>query len=91
MFYSEPNGTIRNTCLLLTLTQRFLHKAELSNKPRRIYCYGENNFWRLLTVDRMMDDSDSLNLNLNFSDRNDAEVQMQIPSLRREVRGEMEG
>ena len=39
----------------------------------------------------MMDDSDSLNLNLNFSDRNDAEVQTQIPSLRREVRGEMEG
>ena len=39
----------------------------------------------------MMNDSDSLNLNLNFSDRNDPEVPMQIVSLRREVRGEMEG
>ena len=39
----------------------------------------------------MMNDSDSLNLNLNFSDRNDPKVSMQILSLRREVRGEMEG
>ena len=39
----------------------------------------------------MMNDSDSWNLNLNFSDRNDPEVPMQILSLRREVREEMEG
>ena len=44
MFYSEPNGTIRNTCLLLTLTQHFLHKAELSNKPPRIYCLWRKQF-----------------------------------------------
>ena len=44
MFYSEPNGTIRNTCLLLTLTQHFLHKAQLSNKPRRIYCLWGKQF-----------------------------------------------
>ena len=44
MFYSEPNGTIRNTCLPLTLTQHFLHKAELSNKPPRIYCLWRKQF-----------------------------------------------
>ena len=44
MFYSEANGTIRNTCLPLTLTQHFLHKAELSNKPPRIYCLWRKQF-----------------------------------------------
>ena len=94
MFYSEPNGTIRNTCLLLTLTQHFLHKAELSNKPPRIYCLWRKQF---LAFDGGQNENDEWLWQFDFWISTFLTVMMlkfkcKSPSLRRErLRGEQRG